>query len=423
MEWGHIKLGVPHEQLQLVRHPCSRTVLLHFSVLFCFHVFVKMASGECYEKKVYAPFSQKSRLCEVLTKGVEKCSGNIKTVAKSSNGKRKLPCADPQCSQCSGSASWGEVFSSNLQPKKRTSDAKDDFVTPAKKFCFKKAKLSKGKNILKPTSCVAIKKSVKTIDVALQEPTSPKIRIIQDDVLDKCEMDCPGSSRGNVQIIDQAVPLSGVEYLTNQSAPGLPILKNICENFIENLPPTEDVSEENLLNTGFIQDAEEEIDPVPTNAANANDNFLDSVAIAALEETWNPFEKEEVPLLEPQTSLALEESDNLFKSLIELQAQNIPSLELRKRFDDLVNGSALIADDIGNPPTVNSGGRRPSEEKKLHLKLLKAERSVILAQKKFRSLTFEVERLKFEQKEREYRKEIELLDRKLSDLEADISRA
>jgi len=354
-----------------------------------------------YTKEVYEPFSQENKLGEILVKGVRKSKINdcIKTVASKRKVKNLFEeCPNSQCSQCPESLSDQiiaadtrnrssvfhtpeEVVSSDLKKRSVDYDSGDDFVTPLPK---KLATRNKGKRVSKGKKS-GNRNSEKTAKIT-----------ILDDVLVK---------EGNSNLAKTS-PLSGVECLDK---PVLPYLKNICENFDPNLGGNVEI-----LPPGF-KEYSQEVNPDSVNYE--SQNFFKSAIDDALEDIKSCQEK-----LASQIS-NLDETDMHLKSLVEHDAQNLSSGELRRRFDALVNGSAAKEEDIGNPPTENSGGSCQTEGKNLELELIKAKRDIVLARKKFHMLSFEIKKREFEREEREYRKGLDLLEKELSDLDADISRS
>lgn len=354
-----------------------------------------------YNKEVYEPFSQENKLGEVLVKGVQKSKFNshLKTVASKRKAKTLFEeCPNSQCSQCPESLSDQiisadmkkrssevhtpeKVVSADLKKRSVDYDSGDDFVTPPPK---KLATGNKGKRDSK------IKKSGKK-----NLEKTPKILIHKNVVI----------KEGN---IGKTLPLSGVECLSEQPSPKvLPLLKDICENFDPNLGGNVEVSP-----PGF-KEYSQEVNPDSENYH--SQDLFKSLMEDALENVKKCEEK-----LASQNS-NLDETDIHLRSLAD--AQNLATGELRRRFDVLVNGSAAQEEDIGNPPSENSGGGCQTEGKNLKLELLKAKRDIVLARKKYHLISFEIEKREFERKEREYRKGLDLLEKELSDLDADISRS
>lgn len=344
-----------------------------------------------YTKEVYEPFSQENKLGEVLVKGVQKSKLNscIKTVAS----KRKVDtlfkeCLDSQCSQCPESP-CDQIVSSDMKKRSVDYDSGDDFVTPQP---IKLATRNKGKRVSK------IKKSGNKNS---EKPAAPKILLL-DDVLIK---------EGNTSTAKTS-PLSGVECLSRQSSPqALPMLKEMCEN-LQLRPPSPFADEQGPPN--FDQYSPELFPDTQNNYQ--SENIFKSLMDGALEDVIVCEQK-----LASQIS-NLDETGNYLKSF-EHDAQNLDTPELRQRFHALVNGSAATEGDIVNPPTENSGGSCQTEGRNLELELLKAKRDIVLARRKFHTISFEIEKREFERKEREYRKGLDLLEKELSDLDADISRS
>lgn len=165
-----------------------------------FLAFVFKMSAECnYMQEVYGAFSQDNRLRELLSKGIQNSKSNklLKSV-----GECKLNpfinCPDSQCSQCS------IKNVSSTRQNKRDMSRQSKFI-------------KKGKTPIKGAKPLPKVKS-----------SSNKINILDEFIVrGNVEQSVNNSSK---QCGVRATQLSGVGSLSNHSAPGLKVLKNICEN-------------------------------------------------------------------------------------------------------------------------------------------------------------------------------------------------
>src|SRR3978361_726236 len=154
-------------------------------------------SAKCnYMEEVYGEFTQNNRLKELLSKGIQnsKLNKSLKSV-----GERKLnavtDCPDSQCSQCPTK----NVSSGRQNKRKRDSP---------RKF------IKKGKTPIKGAKPLP--------------KSSKKVKILDDFIVRKNVEQRVDNS--NKQCGVQATQLSGVGSSSNHSAPGLKVLRNICED-------------------------------------------------------------------------------------------------------------------------------------------------------------------------------------------------
>lgn len=390
-----------------------------------------------YIQEVYSAFSQDNRLKELLIKGVQnsKLNDSIKSV-----GERKeikiIACPDSQCSQHSLNTK------SILQQKKLSRDSGDDFSTSTPKIN------RKGKTVIKGINPLPKVKS-----------SSKKIKILKVDVV-KTKGWVPQSveqkeDHSNKQCVVQATQLSGVGSLDSHSPPGLGFLRNICENMSlpvrvlsqvqvnslrssQKLQPYWDdsfeISEDNLKYLDkLVETAGSSKSKLPTvewddlfEITEEDLAYLDKLVEAA--GYPSTAKSHSVPRLQssdsdveeyPTASQLLKESGidrsqeisqtlNTTEDLLE-PIIGLPSAQQVQVMENLIDGSGSLVEDGEYSPTEAAGGSTPLEDTRVKINLLNNELQCKLRQKKIRFHKFKIVK-------RRFKKDVMLLNKRISDL-------
>lgn len=397
-------------------------------------------------QEVYGAFSQDNRLKELLNKGIQnsKLNTSLKSV-----GERKLnavlECPDSQCSQCSNK----NVSSARQNKRKRDSVAPRKFI-------------NKGKAPIKgPKPLPKSSKKVKILDQFI-------VRKSVDQSVNKT----------NKQCVVQAIQLSGAGSLDNHSAPGLKLLKEMCENDYpvrkEVVIPTSSrnlVPAANFGDSFNISEERKRLDrleaagyssKLPSTklpSENADDSFeiseedlkrLDKLAEAAQlpEVNWDSsFEisNEDLQRLDklveaagyPSTSKSHSHAEELptitqmikesplyrtqviapsFDSTGNLLGSivNLPSDQQVQGLQNLIEGTATLVEGVEKTPTEAAGGSFLPEDSRSKLQVLNTKLASKLSERKRCLLNFKIIQRKHEE-------EMLSLDKEIIDIVKDIS--